>query len=394
MISVQQALHIIDTTVVPNRIKKVKIAKSLGCILAEDITAPIHMPSFRQSAMDGYAIIWSESAKYTLTDEAKAGDAQDLSLKPFEAVRIFTGAKVPDQADTVVMQEHVSKIEHDLSINIMPNKGANVRPIGEQVKEGDIVLKKGSVLNEAAIGFLSGLGLTKVAIYLPPKISILVTGNELQKPGKPLKPGKIYESNAVMLQTALKRFGINDIKTFKAKDTLKATRKSIKKALKFSDIVLISGGISVGDYDFVKEALDKNHVDEMFYRLNQKPGKPLWFGKKDHQFVFALPGNPASVLTCFYVYVLPILKKFSGLTAYHLPQIQAKSATAFKNTTGKTLFLKAYYNGEDVTILQGQQSSMLHAFASSNVLVKIPENLENIAINDTITCIKLDGHGS
>ena len=394
MISVQHALHIIDSTVVSLHIKRVNITNSLGSILAEDIVAPINMPAFRQSAMDGYAIIWSDQKEFTVTDESKAGDSKPISLKPFEAVRIFTGAKVPDDADTVVMQEHVDRHDHKLTVNIMPNQGANVRPIGEQVHQGDIVLKKGLKLNEAAIGFLAGLGISKIAIYKAPKVSILVTGNELQKQGKPLKEGAIYESNSVMLEMALNRFGIHNIKTFNAKDTLKATKKAIKKALDYGDILLISGGISVGDYDFVKEALNKNHVDELFYKINQKPGKPLWFGKKDQQFVFALPGNPASALTCFYVYVLPLLKKCSGFSHFHLPRIQAKINSAFKNTSGKTLFLKAYSQEGHVSVLSSQQSSMLNTFAISNVLVTIAEDVENLEPEDKVTCINLDGYGN
>ncbi|CDF78373.1 molybdopterin biosynthesis protein MoeA [Formosa agariphila KMM 3901] len=394
MISVQQALHIIDTTKIVHHIKKVKISKSLGFILAEDILAPINMPSFRQSAMDGYAIIWSDNTDYKVTEESKAGDAKHITLQPLEAVRIFTGAKVPDTADTVVMQEHVSKHADGIRIIKMPRQGANVRPVGEQVHAGDKVLTEGTRLNEAAIGFLAGLGISKIAVYNTPKVSVLVTGNELQTHGKPLKDGAIYESNSVMLKMALQRFGIKKIKIFKAKDTLKATNKAIKKALDYGDILLISGGISVGDYDFVKEALDYNHVNELFYKINQKPGKPLWFGKKDQQFVFALPGNPASALTAFYVYVLPILKKYSGFSDYHLPRLQAKLNSAFKNTTGKTLFLKGYCKDGNVGILPSQQSSMLNTFATSNVLVTIPEDVENLEAQEHVTCINLDGYGN
>lgn len=396
MISVTEALKIIDDTVVFPRIKQMRIEKTLGLVLGEDIEAPISMPPFRQSAMDGYAIILNnnESEIYTVIDEAKAGDAKDISLKPSEAVRIFTGAKVPNNADTVVMQEHVSLKSNEAIIVTHPKKGANVRPIGEQVTKGDIVLKKGLVITEAAIGFLAGLGLRKVAVFKTPKISILVTGNELQTSGQPLEDGAIYESNSIMLKMALQRFGFNKVKIFRAKDSLKATKSSIKKGLKFGDVLLISGGISVGDYDFVKEALESKKVKELFYKINQKPGKPLWFGHKKEQFVYALPGNPASALTCFYVYVLPLLKKLSGRTEQHLNTVEIKSNTAFKNNTAKSLFLKAFVTNGEVSILQGQQSSMLHSFATSNALAYIPEDLETISKGDLIQCIKLSTHGN
>ncbi|MGJ5643358.1 molybdopterin molybdotransferase MoeA [Formosa sp. S-31] len=396
MISVTEALGLINATSVPERIKPMRIEKTLGLILGEDITAPINMPPFRQSAMDGYAFIWSENDNIVLhvIDTFKAGDTTNIDLKPEEAVRIFTGAKVPDQADTVVMQEHVNTKDQQAIIIKAPKKGANVRPVGEQVKKGDVVLKKGLQINEATIGFLAGLGIRKVAVIKPPKIAILVTGNELQNAGTPLADGAIYESNSIMLKMALKRFGYSKVKIFRARDTLKATKQGIKKGLKFGDVLLISGGISVGDYDFVKEALESKKVKAHFYKINQKPGKPLWFGQKDQKFVFALPGNPASALTCFYVYALPLIKKISGIKTPHLQRTEARISSDFNNNSGKSLFLKATLKDNELSILQGQQSSMLHTFSSSNVLAYIPEDVKTISKGDAITCIKLNSYGN
>ena len=149
-------------------------------------------------------------------------------------------------------------------------------------------------------------------------------------------------------------------------------------------------GISVGDYDFVQEALKENGVEELFYKVNQKPGKPLWFGRKNDQFVFGLPGNPASALSCFYIYVTPLLKKISGAKDIHLPRVKANSISDYKNTTGKTLFLKGMLYNNIVEILHGQQSSMLHSFAKSNALVRIPNEVELVNRNDEVECIKLN----
>lgn len=396
MISVTEALQIIDAANTKTSVKSMRIEKTLGFVLAEDITAPINMPPFRQSAMDGYAIRWSDDASqvYTVIDESKAGDSKHIVLKANEAARIFTGAKVPDTADTVVMQEHVEVQNAEAKIMQHPKKGTNVRPIGEQVTKGEVVLKQGLIITEAAIGFLAGLGIRKITVYQKPKISILVTGNELQAAGTVLEDGEIYESNAIMLKMALKRFGFNNVKIFRAKDNLKTTKKHIKKGLKFADVLLISGGISVGDYDFVKEALSHLKVKELFYKINQKPGKPLWFGQKKEQFVFALPGNPASALTCFYVYVLPLLNKRSGGPAQLLKSTKAKSSSALKNTTGKTLFLKALVSNNEVDFLQGQQSSMLHSFATSNALAIIPEAVETVNKGDAVQCLILHDYGN
>lgn len=390
MISVQQALDIIDSFPNTFSYEEVKLQDALNSVLFEDVFSPINMPPFRQSAMDGYAIQYSKEGTYTVVDESKAGDSTNYALKPTEAVRIFTGALVPDHADTVIMQEHVERVDASIHIQKMPSQFANIRNIGEQIKTGDLALKKGTKLNEAAIGFLACLGITKVSIYKTPSVAILVTGNELQQPGSNLTLGKIYESNSVMLKSALQKAGIKTIEIIAVKDDYQATKTSIKNALEENDILLVSGGISVGDYDFVKEALLENGVEELFYKINQKPGKPLWFGKKQDTYVFALPGNPASALTCFYIYALPLLRKMCGFKNNHLQKVTAKSKSAIKNPSQKTLFLKAYLEDECVQILQGQSSAMLYTYAMSNVLICVDSETAEINIGDEVTCIKLD----
>ncbi|WP_299098266.1 gephyrin-like molybdotransferase Glp [uncultured Winogradskyella sp.] len=390
MISVKQALDIIDSFPSAFSFEKVQLQDALNSVLSEDVFSPINMPPFRQSAMDGYAIQFSKEETYTVVDESKAGDSTNYVLKPTEAVRIFTGALVPDNADTVIMQEHVERLEASIHIKKMPSKFANIRKTGEQIKIGDLALKKRTKLNEAAIGFLACLGITTVSVCKTPSVAILVTGNELQQPGTDLEIGKIYESNSVMLKAALQKAGIKEIEIIAVKDDYQATKTSIKNALDANDILLVSGGISVGDYDFVKEALLENDVEELFYKINQKPGKPLWFGKKRDTYVFALPGNPASALTCFYIYALPLLRKMCGYKNNHLQKVIAKSKSAIKNPSQKTLFLKANLEDEFVEVLQGQSSAMLYTYAMSNVLICVSSETAEVKIGDEVTCIKLD----
>ena len=312
MIQVDQALAIVAANSSKMPVKKIKVAKALGYVLAETIYSPIDMPPFRQSAMDGYAFIHSDLTSLAVVGTSQAGDNSNSLLEKNEAIRIFTGAYIPDAADTVVMQEHVTVKGESITIDKVPAVTTNVRNKGEQIEKGAVVLEKNTVISAAAVGFLAGLGIVTVKVYSKPKVGIIVTGNELVAVGKKLPKGKIYESNAVMLAAALKSVGINKPVIFKVKDSLKATAKVIESCLTQFDVILISGGISVGDYDFVKEALVQNGVEELFYKINQKPGKPLFFGKKEDKLVFALPGNPASSLTCFYVYVLAALKKRLG----------------------------------------------------------------------------------
>jgi len=389
MISVSEALKHIETFCKHLEIVKKPIAKTLGLVLAEDVFSPINMPPFKQSSMDGYAFMHSDKLTYKLVGEVQAGNSEQLSLNPGEAVRIFTGAKVPDDADTVVMQEHVVRTENTIHIEKLPQKLANVRELGEQVKEGDLALEKDTVLHEAAIGFLAGLGIESVNVYRRPKVSILITGNELQTMGNALKGGQVYDSNSVTLKLALKRVGIKDVKLYQVEDNLKSTTNAIQKCLKNSDVLIISGGISVGDYDFVKQSLVANSVTEVFYKVNQKPGKPLWFGHKKDKFVFALPGNPASSLSCFYNYVLPLLKAQIGYKNYHLPKYEAIATEDIKNNFSKTLFLKGNVVNGNATVLSGQASSMLKSFAVSNALLIVPEEIVCIKKGMTIKYLPL-----
>tara|TARA_R110000868_G_scaffold292498_2_gene552976 strand:+ start:2891 stop:4063 length:1173 start_codon:yes stop_codon:yes gene_type:complete len=387
MIQVDQALSIIAENSSKMPVKKIKVSKSLGFILAEAIYSPIDMPPFRQSAMDGYAFVHSELSTFSVVSSSQAGDYSNLKLGLNEAIRIFTGAYVPDDADTVVMQEHTTATGSSVHIDILPVPLSNVRNKGEQIEKGKLVLDKNTIITSAAIGFFACLGISEIKVYSKPKVAILVTGNELVKVGKKLPKGKIYESNSVMLEAALKQVGIKKTIVFRVKDNLKATSKMVESCLAHFDVILISGGISVGDYDFVKEALLQNGVEELFYKINQKPGKPLFFGKKEEKLVFALPGNPASSLTCFYVYALPALKKRLGFTDIHLPKMNRKITTDFHNNTGKTLFLKGFYNDVCVTVLESQSSAMLNTFAVANCFIYVPHTVANIQENQEIQII-------
>jgi molybdopterin molybdotransferase len=390
MIQVEEALSIIAENSTTMPVQKIQVSKSLGYILAETVYSPIAMPPFRQSAMDGYAFIHSEKHQYDIVGIVQAGDHSKIKLKENEAVRIFTGAHVPDNADTVIMQEHVMATENSILITRMPEQYANVRHKGEQIGEEEVVFKANTLITPAAIGFLACLGITEVEVYKKPKVAILVTGNELVKPGKKLSKGKIYESNSVMLQAALQTIGVKKTKVYKVKDNLKATKKALKEILKKHDIVLISGGISVGDYDFVKEALLENGVKELFYKINQKPGKPMFFGSKNDTLVFALPGNPASSLTNFYIYVYPAIKNRMGFKDIHLKKMLRKLNDNITNTTGKTLFLKALYDETHVTVLEGQSSAMLNTFAIANSLLVVLNEVESLEKGQLVTLLPID----
>jgi len=378
MVSVQEAFSILKNNLPEPKEVEYLLSKARKHVLSQSLYSRINMPPFRQSAMDGFALNFHDSFNYEIIGEIKAGDSHQVNLLPGQAIKIFTGAAVPDSALAVIQIEKVAVKENILKLEEYPKLRLNIRPIGEQNAKGDLIFEKGSVLNAAAIGFLAGLGFTIVKVYQKPSIGILITGNELVKPGNPLEYGKVYESNGVMLESALKDAFYNAVTLYEVNDDFENTKKKLQKALSENDVVLVSGGISVGDYDFVSQALKELEVATLFYKVNQKPGKPLFAGKLKDKLVFALPGNPAACLTCFYVYVLPTLTILSGNVANYNQTSQKTITHNFSVNNSRCQFLKAAAIGNDVTILSHQNSSMLNTFSIANALVYLPEGTYEI----------------
>lgn len=240
-----------------------------------------------------------------------------------------------------------------------------------------LALEKENILNAGAVAFLAGMGITEVLVTPNPSVSIIITGNELQQSGNDLTPGKIYESNSYALIAALNKQQIFDIKVIYVNDSLNQLTLTLEKSLEQSDLILITGGVSVGDYDFVIRASENCGVKKLFHKIKQKPGKPLFFGKKDNKVIFGLPGNPASVLTCFYEYVLPALEKMTG-QIHTLKNITCTLTNEFKKPVGLTHFLKGWIEGNEVKILEGQESYKMSSFAKANCLIVIEEDVTEV----------------
>ena len=372
MISVKEAFSILSQLNFSLIEKEVLLFEARNHVLAETLHSPISMPPFRQSNMDGFALALHDSLQYDIIGEIKAGDESELRLQPGQALKIFTGAAVPDSAQAVIQIEKVSVEGKLLKLDEVVAPETNVRALGSQIKENDIALEKGTFLNAAAIGFLAGLGFTKVKVYQKPKVGIVVTGNELVAPGLPLPYGKVYESNALMLQTALYNANYDAVQTYQVADNLESTISILAKAITENDVVLVSGGISVGDYDFVGGALESLHVETLFYKVSQKPGKPLLVGKQNDKLIFALPGNPAASLTCFYVHVLPTLQRLSVKEVRYESETTIALAHDYEVNNTRDQFLKAKTNGDSIMILPHQDSSMLDSFALADALVYLP----------------------
>jgi len=388
MIDVAEAKKIIlenTGTVSP---AKLPLSKASGLVLSEDIFAMMDIPAFPQASMDGYAFSfsgWQQHKKLKIAGEVAAGSKETLQLAPGNAVRIFTGAAVPAGADTVIMQEKVQVENGKLKIEDESLKeGTSVRPKGSEIKAGALALEKYSVLSPAAIGFLAGIGETEVAVYPNPSISIIITGNELQQPGKALQHGQVYESNSFALTAVLQQLQVGNVQILHATDKPEVVTETLKKALQQSDIVLLTGGVSVGDYDFVLQASTECGVEKLFHKVRQRPGKPLYFGKKGNKLVFGLPGNPFSVLTCFYQYVIPALEKLTKRKTI-LQTLQAPLSRSFQKAQGLTHFLKARYEDNVATPLDAQESYRLSSFAKANCLIQIDEEITSLSEGELVT---------
>lgn len=377
MISVQQAREILSKHLDKGPVISVELKKSLGRVLAEDLYSPIDVPSFDNSAMDGYAMKFDANQRsWKLRGKVQAGDTSELKVSEGEAVRIFTGAKVPRGTDTVIPQEVIEVDEKNQSIQYSQDEisaGSNVRLQGSQCKKGELILKKGTVVKAGVIGLLASVGVGELKIYKAPSVAYIITGNELKEIGSELKPGEIYNSNGPMLEALFQEAGIAEVSAYKAADDKEALQQRIDEALKAHDILVLSGGISVGDYDFVKECLESADVQELFYKIKQRPGKPMFAGKKASKWIFALPGNPASVLSCFQQYVRPCLKGIMGHQHVFEPDQVLPLAAEHKKKSGFSFFVKAYSGADKVEILPGQQSFNLLDFRLANCLAELEE---------------------
>ncbi|MBS1537357.1 MAG: molybdopterin molybdotransferase MoeA [Bacteroidetes bacterium] len=388
MISVQKAQEaVIEAMNLGNEIN-LPVAESLGYVVAQVVYSPLALPPFRQSGVDGYAFRFEDyknGEEIQVIGESSAGKSFLRQIEHNQAVRIFTGAEVPDGADTVVMQEKVTREGKALFINDQAiTFAANVRPKGSHINSGDVALTRGSVITAGTIGFLASMGIREISVFSKPRVAIIITGNELRQAGEQLESGQIYESNAVCLQAALQAMRIKPTEILFAPDDEESIRSAFRRATTQADCVLITGGISVGDYDFVGKILREEQVSEIFYKVKQRPGKPLFVGKFGNVSVFALPGNPASVLTCFYEYALPALRTVMGYPSPFLQSLQLPLNRTITTIKGLTFFLKAATDFQTVTSLDGQPSYIMRSFSEANCFIVVPEDTVQIEAGEIV----------
>lgn len=340
MLSVDEARQRIMNSIIPIQgVEQLAIRESLGRVLAEDIVSTINVPAYDNSAMDGYAIssddIGQQASKgLTLAGESFAGKPFNGKMNSGEAVRIMTGAMIPQGADTVVMQEQVSRNDNTIIIEGDVHKGDHLRRAGEDMYIGQTVLTPGKLITPAELGLLASMGVAEVAVKRRLRVAFFSTGDELCSLGQVLKEGQIYDSNRYTLYGMLQRFGADIIDMGVVPDSREAIREAFRQAASIADAILTSGGVSVGEADYVKETLEE--LGEVnFWRVAMKPGKPLAIGRVEQAAFFGVPGNPVSAMATFYQFALPALQKQAGMDVPFKLILKARSQCQLKKAVGR-----------------------------------------------------------
>lgn len=397
MLTVKEAQKSVLDNTQPLGETEVGIEDALGLVLSSDVISPVNLPLFTNSAMDGYAVRSEDTLSATsqspvhlrVIRTVRAGDFPDFSITSVEAAKIMTGAPLPRGTDAVVRIEDAEVKGRDLILTGTVEKGSNVRREGEEIGKGEIGLETGVEISPATIGFLAELGIKRVKVRSVPKVSIIVTGEELMGPDEDIRPGKIRDTNSVTLTAAIAGESAELVSVGRVADVKPDIEDRITKALGSSDVLIITGGVSVGDYDFVKDILGAAGVEKIFWRVSQRPGGPMFFGRAGDTLVFGLPGNPASSLVCYYEYVRPALRMMIGKKDIFLREANAFLKDPVSKMPGKTHFLRGIVsrNGENfyVKTSGGQGSHMLKSFALCNCLILFEKDDSHLPENSVVT---------
>jgi molybdopterin molybdotransferase len=402
MIDFYEAQRLVREHVKPGRIVIKPLLDSLGLALVRPVTARADSPRFDVSAVDGYAVLQTDFANglpitLPVSSTIYAGQDSRKKLRPGTADRILTGAEVPTGADAIVMQEEVTAFEEGVTFLRMPERSAYIRKRGGELKRGDRLFDSGTIITPAVAQSLAACGCARVHVHQRPLVSVIVTGNELKSPGSKLGGGEIWDSNSIGLVSALGALGIGKVQTRNVPDKQQSTTRAVRAALERSDVVIATGGVSVGDRDYVKEALEANGVKEIFWRVSMRPGMPIYFGIKRQRgktkYVFGLPGNPVSVMVTFQLFVRPALLRMMGY-AQDPPMMQGILATPIKKSISRTEFVRAsrndgYGTSLRVTPLAARESYMTTSMAKADCLIVFPADRELLEAGSEVEIIPI-----
>ena len=393
LISLEEALARIFEQARPLDAEPVPLAAAGGRVIAEDARSGVDLPPFASSAMDGFAVRSSDTpGRLPIVARIAAGVPAPRALEPGEAMGIATGGVVPDGADAVIPIEYVVNSDNCIEIEQAVGQGDNVRPRGSDVSAGDVVVSQGSRLGPAQVGALAAAGLVEVSAARRPRVVVLATGTELRRPGEPLGPGEVYEANGVLLATAFASAGA-DVETLPTvADDAAAHRRALESGLE-ADVLVTSGGVSVGPHDLVRGLLAELGVEEVFWGLAVKPGKPLAFGVRGSTLVFGLPGNPVSSLVGAEVFVRPALLALQGASVPGPVYSAGSLASAIRRNKQRDEFVRARSvpsaTGVVLEPITGQESHMIARAASADVLVHAPRGDGELSAGDTVRYLPL-----
>lgn len=394
MISYDEALQLTLASVTRTSPETLPLREALGRVLGEDLVTHFPLPRFDNSAVDGYALAEPTGGSvWKVVRTIGAGESPGEPLHPGECARIFTGAPTPPGTYAVVMQEDTALKDGAIQVCDEPRPGLNLRRAGEEFSMGAVVLPAGLPLNAAGVAAAATLGRTNVSVYRAPRVGIVVTGAELVSPGKGLDEGQIYESNSYALSAALLSHGLNPEFVEVIGDDPDLTLTTLRNALSRCEVLITTGGVSVGDRDVVRGALEKLGVREVYWKVAIKPGKPVYLGTLGEKAVFGLPGNPLSVLATFTLLAQPFLKASMGYQSPAPVRLKAKLATTIRHKPGRRGYIPANLNGATVSPILGQGSHMLGGMARADALIDVPAVALEIPAEEEVWVIPF-GQGS
>ncbi|MDH5691509.1 MAG: molybdopterin molybdotransferase MoeA [Gammaproteobacteria bacterium] len=400
LLSVAQAKEkILDAIEALTEFETIPLAHCMGRFLAEDICSTINVPSWDNSAMDGYAICFHADGSladkpYQVIGKVMAGDSSVLALTPGQAARIMTGAPVPKGTSSVVMQEHATLLGENLQVPTRIGLGDNIRRAGEDIEIGKTILRKGDLLTPPRIGLLASVGFSQVTVSRKINISLFSTGNEIKEPGEKLSEGQIYDTNRYVLKSFLSSLPVNIQDLGILKDDQAEIHAALQQASKNSDLIITSGGVSVGDADFVKQTLE-SLGSLSFWKIAMKPGKPLAFGHIGEALFLGLPGNPVSTTVTFLLFAKPSITKLSGGTEHQNLRLKLRTTSELRKSVGRQEFQRGIMeegaNGEWLVRTTGRQGShVLSSMAVANCLIDLPADSEGTEINEWVDVIPLN----
>lgn len=376
MISVEEALQIIKNNIPPPATQTLPLAETIGRYLAEDILAPEQSPRYTNSAMDGYGVRWEDVSGarpdapviLAIAGESQAGTPFSGVVGKGKAIRISTGAMLAEGCDTVVRIEDTEERGETVAIRAVKKKGQDVRLQGEEFRKGDLLLQRGTRVAAPQAALLAAVGIPAARVYKRCRVALLVTGSELVAGGEQIADHQIRDSNMIMLQAAVQETGGVIARGIRVPDDAQATREAI--AGTEADIILCTGGVSVGRHDHVKEAAEVNGFSPLFWRIRQKPGKPLYFARKGASLLFGLPGNPVSAFMCFAHYVRPVITALNGLP-FGWPTVSGEVAAAITNQEKRTNMIRVQltwrpHGGYCITHAAKQGSHMLTSLSEAD----------------------------